>query len=127
MLGLVQGFTTALTERDRHAARRMSDVTGSAADPHPDGTITVQNAAFTVEPTGVVYTNLDGKIDLQPDRIHIDEIRVLDNQRKPLTITGDLAIHEREVGGLSICREGRATSRSSTTRWATSGSTAICS
>src|SRR6185436_648268 len=29
-------------------------------------------------------------------------IRVLDNQRKPLTVTGDLAIHEFEVGGLSI-------------------------
>jgi len=77
-------------------------VTGSAADPRPDGTITVQNAAFTFEPNGVPYTQLDGKIELQPDRVHIDQIRVLDNQRKPLTLTGDLAIHEFQVGGLSI-------------------------
>ena len=32
--------------------------------------------------------HFDGKIDLQPDRVHIDQIRVLDNQRSPLTLTG---------------------------------------
>ncbi|HEY3044363.1 MAG TPA: translocation/assembly module TamB domain-containing protein [Vicinamibacterales bacterium] len=99
--GLVQGFTTSLINVTGTLEAHLH-VVGSAADPHPNGTITVQNAAFTLVPNGVVYTDLDGKIDLQPDRIHIDEIRVLDNQSKPLTITGDLAIHEREVGGLSI-------------------------
>src|SRR5256885_10795829 len=66
---------------------RSVSVTGSASDPHPDGTVTIQNAAFTLQPTGVVYTGLDGKIDLRPDRVHIDQIRVLDNQQKPLTVT----------------------------------------
>jgi translocation and assembly module TamB len=99
--GLVQGFTTSLINVTGTLEAHLH-VIGSAADPHPNGAITVQNAAFTLVPNGVVYTDLDGKIDLQPDRIHIDEIRVLDNQSKPLTITGDLAIHEREVGGLSI-------------------------
>jgi uncharacterized protein involved in outer membrane biogenesis len=99
--GLVQGFTTALTNVTGTLEAHVH-VVGSADDPHASGTITVQNAAFTLEPNGVVYTDLDGRIDLQPDRIHIDEIRVLDNQRKPLTVTGDLAVHEFEVGGLSI-------------------------
>ena len=99
--GLVQGFTTSLTNVTGTLEAHVH-VTGSAADPRPDGTITVQNAAFTFEPNGVPYTQLDGKIELQADRVHIDQIRVLDNQRKQLTLTGDLAIHEFQVGGLSI-------------------------
>jgi autotransporter translocation and assembly factor TamB len=64
--------------------------------------VTIQNASFRVEPTGVVYTGLDGRIDLQNDRVHIDHIRVLDNQRKPLSVTGDLAVHELEVGAFNV-------------------------
>ena len=45
---------------------------------------------------------MNGRVDLQPDKVHFDEIRVLDNQRKPLSVTGDLAIHEREIGGVAI-------------------------
>ena len=78
------------------------DVTGAADDPHPDGAVTIQNAAFTVEPTGVAYTELDGKIELHNDRVHIDHIRVLDNQQKPLIVTGDLAVHELEVGRFNV-------------------------
>jgi translocation and assembly module TamB len=97
----VQGFTTSLTNVTGTLEAHVH-VVGSASDPQPNGTITVQNAAFTFVPNGVPYTQLDGKIELQPDRVHIDQIRVLDNQRKPLTLTGDLAIHEFQVGGLSI-------------------------
>jgi translocation and assembly module TamB len=100
-LGIVQGFTTQLTNV-KGTVQAKIDVTGAADDPHPLGSVTVQNAAFTVAPTGVVYTDLDGEIDLQPDNVHIGQIRVLDNQKKPLTIAGDLAVHERQVGGVSI-------------------------
>jgi translocation and assembly module TamB len=100
-LGLVQGFTTALINVTGTVQAKV-DVTGAADDPHPTGAITVQNAAFTVAPTGVVYAGLDGKIDLQGDRIHVDQIRVLDNQRKPLTIAGDLGVHELQVGQFNV-------------------------
>jgi autotransporter translocation and assembly factor TamB len=100
-LGLVQGFTTALTNVTG-TLQATIDVTGAADDPHPSGAITVANAAFTVEPTGVNYTNLQGKIDLQPDKVHIDHISVLDNHKSALSITGDLAIHERQLGGVAI-------------------------
>ena len=92
-LGLVQGFTTALTNVNGTLQAKI-DITGSAADPHPNGVVTVEKAAFTVEPTGVAYSNLQGKIDLQPDKVHIDNISVLDNHQSALSITGDLAIHE---------------------------------
>src|SRR5207302_1573194 len=78
-LGLAQGFTTALTNVKGTLEAHVT-VTGTAADPNPDGTITVQNAAFRVEPTGVDYTDLDGRVELKPDRVHIDQIRILDNQ-----------------------------------------------
>jgi autotransporter translocation and assembly factor TamB len=100
-LGLVQGFTTALTKVTGTLQAKI-DVTGSAADPHPTGEITVDKAAFTVAPTGVAYSNLQGKIELQPDKVHIDNLTVLDNHQSALSITGDLGIHELSVGGVEL-------------------------
>jgi translocation and assembly module TamB len=100
-LGIVQGFTTALTNVTGTLQAKV-DVGGSAGDPRPAGAITVENAAFTVGPTGVAYTGLDAHIELQPDRVHIADISVLDNRRKALSITGDLAIHELQVGGVNV-------------------------
>ena len=100
-LGVVQGFTTALTNVTGTVQAKV-DVTGAADDPHPTGEITVQHGAFTVEPTGVAYTSLDGRIDLQPDKLHISDITILDNQKKPLTMTGDLAVHELSVGAFNV-------------------------
>ena len=100
-LGLIQGFTTSLTKVTGTLQAKI-DVTGSAADPHPTGAITVDKAAFTVAPTGVSYSNLQGKIDLQADKLHIDHIVVLDNHQSSLSITGDLAIHELQVGGVKL-------------------------
>jgi translocation and assembly module TamB len=99
--GIVQGFTTALTGVTGTIEAHVR-LTGTAADPQPDGVMTIQNAAFTLEPTGVTYTDLDGRIDLQADRVHIEEIRLLDNRQSPLTLTGDLAFRERTVGEMSI-------------------------
>ena len=100
-LGLVQGVTTQLT-KITGTVQAMVDVSGSAADPRPTGVITLDNAGFTVEPTGVSYTNLRGKIDLQPEKVHIDHISVLDNHQSSLSITGDLAIRELEVGNVEL-------------------------
>jgi hypothetical protein len=100
-LGLVQGFTTTLTKVTGTLQAKI-DVTGSAADPHPNGVVTVEKAAFTVEPTGVAYSNLQGKIELQEDKVHIDSITVLDNHQSALSVTGDLAIHELQLGGVEL-------------------------
>jgi len=100
-LGVVQGFTTAVTNVSGTLQAKI-DVTGSAYDPHPTGDVTIAKAAFTVEPTGVSYTNLEGKIELQPDKVHIEKIGLVDNHSSTLTITGDLAMQEREIGGVSI-------------------------
>ena len=100
-VGIVQGFTTELTDVTGVLQAKI-DVTGTAGDPHPTGAITIQNAAFTVASTGVGYSKLDGRIDLQSDRVHTDGITVLDNHGQPLSITGDLAVHELQVGGVNL-------------------------
>jgi autotransporter translocation and assembly factor TamB len=100
-IGLVQGFTDAVTNV-KGTLQANVDITGSAADPHPNGTIEVANASFTVPRTGVNYTNLKGRIDLLPDKVHIDNIAVLDNHQNALSITGDLAVHEKQLGALLL-------------------------
>ena len=100
-LGLVQGFTTAATDVTGTLEAHVR-VTGSAQDPHPDGTIAISNGGATIVPTGVTYSNIAGAVELQPDRVHIEQITVLDNHQNFLSITGDLGVHAREVGGFQI-------------------------
>jgi translocation and assembly module TamB len=100
-LGIVQGFTTALTDVTGSFEAHLR-VTGSADDPHPTGVVTIDKGFAEVVPVGVRYRNITGRIDLEPDRVHIEGITLLDNQQNQLTVSGDLAIHEREVGGVQI-------------------------
>jgi autotransporter translocation and assembly factor TamB len=100
-IGLVQGVTTSLTDVTGTLQAKL-DLTGSAADPHADGLMTIENGTFTVVPTGVTYTNLGGRIEFQPDRVHIAELGVLDNHQSRLNISGDLAVHARELGDVQI-------------------------
>ena len=97
----MQGFTTALTNV-KGTLQANVDITGSAGDPHPNGTVSVADASFTVPDTGVTYAHLQGRIDLQPDKVHIDNISVLDNHQSALSVTGDLAVHEQQLGALLL-------------------------
>ena len=100
-LGLVQGFTTVVKDV-RGTLEAHVHVTGSGEDPHPAGTLEIANGGMTVEPIGAVYSNIAGKIDLQPDRVHVEQITVLDNHQSALSVTGDLAVHARQLGGFQI-------------------------
>lgn len=100
-LGLVQGFTSELTAVSG-TVQATIDITGSAADPHPNGVVTLDKGALKVVPTGVSYSNLQGKIELQEDQVHIDNISMLDSHQSAVSITGDLAVHERAVGGVEL-------------------------
>ncbi len=100
-LGLVQGFTTTVTGVTGTVEAHVR-LTGSARDPHPSGSIVVADGGMKVEPTGVTYSHIAGRIELQQDRVHIEQITVLDNHQSSLSLTGDLAAHGREVGGFQI-------------------------
>src|SRR5439155_12490951 len=48
------------------------------------------------------YTNFSGRVELQPDRVHIAQLGVVDNHQQALSITGDLAVHAAEVGAFNV-------------------------
>ncbi|MGE3508888.1 MAG: translocation/assembly module TamB domain-containing protein, partial [Vicinamibacterales bacterium] len=100
-LGVVQGFTTALTKVAGTAEAHVR-VTGTAEQPEPNGRLVVRNGAFRVEPTGSDYRHVSASVDLQPDRIHIAELTVLDNHDSALSLTGDVALDEARVRGVEL-------------------------
>jgi translocation-and-assembly-module (TAM) inner membrane subunit TamB-like protein len=100
-LGLVQGLTSAVT-RVSGTMQANFDLTGATDDPRLAGTITVKDGAFRVVETGVSYTRLNGRIDLLPDRIHIDDLHVLDNQNQQLSASGDLSVSGLQVGDVNL-------------------------
>jgi hypothetical protein len=100
-LGLVQGFTTELTNVTG-ALEAHVHVGGTLDDPRPEGAIDVKDGAMLVASTGVPYKNIAGRIDLRPDRLHIDQLTVLDNHDSALSVVGDLAIRERQLSGVQL-------------------------
>ena len=100
-LGVVQGFTTALTDVTGTFQAHLK-IGGTAADPQPSGTVTLDDGAVTVAQTDVRYTNIDGQIDVQPDRVHIDSITVLDNHFNALSLSGDLGIGQRRLEAVQL-------------------------
>ena len=123
--GLIQGFTTALTNVTGTLQANL-EVTGSAGDPHPGGSIAVRDAGFTVGATGVKYSGGSGRVEFQGDRVHIDQFRLARQPDEAAGRVGRSGVPRTGAGRRRLCGEGRPISRSSTTRSATSGSTATC-
>jgi translocation-and-assembly-module (TAM) inner membrane subunit TamB-like protein/AsmA-like protein len=100
-LGVVQGFTSYVTNVAGTLQANFT-VTGSGYDPHLDGAIDVKGGAFAAPDLGTSFSGLDTRIDLKPDEVTINEFRILDKNKKPMTIGGSLAVHERSVGAVDI-------------------------
>jgi autotransporter translocation and assembly factor TamB len=103
-LGILQAFTTQVTnvagtlEADVH-------VTGSGEDPHLQGHIDIKGGAFGVPAVGISYSGLNTRIDLQPDKIHLQKFAILDEEGHGLNVSGDLAVHARQVGAVNLAIE----------------------
>ncbi len=100
-LGIIQGFTNQLTNV---TGTMQADVrvTGSGRDPHLDGYVELQNGGFGVVPAGVSFSGMTTRIELRPDRIRVPKFQILDEHGEPLTIQGELAVHERRVGAVNV-------------------------
>ena len=105
-LGLVQGFTTAVTGV---TGTLQADVriTGTARDPHMQGTVDVTGGAFTVPATAVSYRDLSGRLGLQKDKAVIERLGVADEHGNRLDVAGEVAVHERALGDLKLTVKGR--------------------
>jgi autotransporter translocation and assembly factor TamB len=100
-LGFVQGFTDQVTnvtgtvEADIHVA-------GSGQDPHVTGYVDIKGGAFGVPAGGVSYTGLNTRIELEPDRVRLQQFAILDEEGQSLNVSGELATHAREIGAVNI-------------------------
>jgi autotransporter translocation and assembly factor TamB len=100
-LGLIQGFTTAVT--DVTGVLRLDlRLTGAGEDPHAEGIIDIRGGAFAVPATGVSYSGLDTSISVSPDGLTIPNLQIVDEKGERMTITGTLGLHAREVGAVDV-------------------------
>jgi autotransporter translocation and assembly factor TamB len=100
-LGVVQGFTTMVTNVTGTLEADIR-VTGSGEDPHLEGFVDIKGGAFGVPLGGVSYTGLDTRIELAPDTVRLEKFSILDEHGEQLTVSGELAVHARQVGAVNI-------------------------
>jgi hypothetical protein len=100
-LGIIQGFTTAVTnvtgtvEADVH-------VGGSGEDPHLNGYVPHDGGGFSVPDAGTSFSGLTTRVELTPDRISVPQFQIRDQHDDVLTIGGQLAVHQRQVGSVNV-------------------------
>ena len=100
-LGVIQAFVPQVTnvagtlEADVH-------VTGSGEDPHAQGHVDIKGGAFGVPAVGVSYSGLNTRIDLEPDKVRLQKFSIQDEHGQPLNVSGELAVHERQVGAVNL-------------------------
>jgi autotransporter translocation and assembly factor TamB len=100
-LGLIQGFTDLVTNVTGTLQADVR-VTGSGDDPHLKGFIDIRNGSFGVPMAGGTYTGLDTRIELTEDVVKLQEFRILDAHQNWLRVSGQLAVHEKQVGAVDI-------------------------
>src|SRR5207237_8845027 len=86
-LGVVQGFTSYVTNVTGTLQANFK-ITGSGYDPHLDGAIDIKGGAFTAPDLNTSFSGLDTRIDLKPDEVTINEVKILDKNKMPMTIDG---------------------------------------
>ena len=101
-LGLVQAFVPQVTNISGTVQADVR-IGGAPRDPHLSGAIEIRNGAFTVaDLTKDGYTGLDTRITLAPDRVRLEQFSLLDEHRHTLSVSGELGVHQRQIGGVTI-------------------------
>jgi autotransporter translocation and assembly factor TamB len=100
-LGVVQGFTSQITNVTGTLEADVR-VTGSGQDPHLEGFVDIKGGAFGIPAGGVSYTGLNTRINLEPDKVQLQKFSILDEHGEPLNVSGELAVHARQVGAVNI-------------------------
>lgn len=82
-------------------------VTGSGRDPHLVGFIEIRDGAFAVTRFGTSYSGLDTRIDFEPDVVRVRRFEILDENGEQLAVSGQLGVHERQVGAVDFTLESQ--------------------
>lgn len=100
-LAMIQAFTDEISDvqgrvhADLHA-------TGSLDAPRITGTLGVDGGAFTVAVAQSHYTGLDTVVEFTGEAANIREFRLWDDEGRPLTMGGTLALKGRDVTDLNL-------------------------
>jgi autotransporter translocation and assembly factor TamB len=100
-LGLIEALTNAVREVSGTMQLNVRAI-GTARDPVFTGTVGIQNAAFLVSSTGVRYRNGIAALQLAPDRVTVQRLRVEDTRSRALELAGSLGTRQLRVGELAI-------------------------
>jgi autotransporter translocation and assembly factor TamB len=100
-LGVIQGFTTQVANVTGTLTADVR-ITGSGQDPHLEGHIDIRGGGFGIPLGGTSYTGLDTRIEFTPDVATIQSFRILDEHGEAMTVSGELAVHEKALGAVNI-------------------------
>ena len=100
-LAIVQGFTKELTNVTGTVQADVK-ISGSGADPHLDGFVDVQGGGFAVPQANVSFTGMTTRVELNGEGLNVPKFQILDQHGNPLTIQGELALHEGTVGAVNV-------------------------
>ena len=100
-LGVVQGFTSTVSNVSGLLELDVA-VTGVSQDPHFNGFIQMQDAAFLVARTGARYTKGNARILLTPDNVTLEHFHLEDDKGDPLELSGSAATHQLRLGEFAV-------------------------
>jgi translocation and assembly module TamB len=100
-LGLMQGLVPSVSDLKGFLNANV-DLTGTVDQPRATGAVQLREGAFRIASTGVSYTDLEGRIELLPDRFHIDDFHLLDNRKQQLSAKGDLRLTGLQPGEVTL-------------------------
>ncbi len=100
-LGLIEAITSAVREVAGTMELNVRAI-GTARDPFFTGTVGIQNASFLVSSTNVRYRNGAAALQLAPDRVTVERLRIEDMRGRPLELVGSLGTRQLRVGELAI-------------------------
>jgi translocation and assembly module TamB len=100
-LGVIEALTAAVREVSGTLQLQVRAL-GTARDPVFTGVVGIENAAFLVSATGVRYRNGAAALQLAPDRVTVERLRLEDLRGRPLELAGSLGTRQLRVGELAI-------------------------
>lgn len=100
-LGVVQGFTSTVSNVSGLLELDVA-VTGVSQDPHFNGFIQMQDAAFLVARTGARYKSGNARILLTPNNVTLEHFHVEDDKGDPLELSGSAATRQLRLGEFAV-------------------------
>lgn len=100
-LDVVTGLTRAVREVGGTAQVNLH-VTGTADNPEFAGGLSLKDGSFLLVPAGRRYSGVISEFRFEPGRLIIDNLRVLDDGKDALTMTGELGVRRLALGEMKL-------------------------